>query len=76
MINETPPTPRPWYSEPMMWLVVALPASVVVAGLVTAWIAVQGADVVLSEKTSARAPRALKAERVPAQENSHVVTPR
>ncbi len=76
MTNETTPTPRPWYTEPMMWLVVGLPASVVVAGLVTAWIAVQGADAVLTEKSSARAPRALNAERVPAQENTHVVNPR
>lgn len=30
---------RPWYKEPMMWLVLGLPAVVVVAGFVTLYIA-------------------------------------
>lgn len=30
---------RPWYKEPMMWLVLGLPAIVVVAGFVTLYIA-------------------------------------
>ncbi len=53
-----------------MWLVVALPTSAVLAGLVTAWIAVQGADVVLNEKASVRAPRAHEAR---PQESAHGV---
>ena len=32
--------PRPWYREPMVWLVVALPLSVVVAGFSTLAIAI------------------------------------
>ena len=38
------PKPRAWTSEPMAWLVFALPASVVVAGIATAIIAWRGAD--------------------------------
>ena len=33
---------RPWYREPMMWLVIALPASSVVAGLTTLMLALRG----------------------------------
>lgn len=39
---------RPWYREPMVWLVAALPASVVIAGFATLAIAIAagGADAV------------------------------
>lgn len=46
-MNETPPPivpSAPWYHEPYAWLVFGLPATVVVACLVTAWIASHGAD--------------------------------
>lgn len=36
--------PRPWYREFWVWFVIALPATVVVAGLSTAYIAISGAD--------------------------------
>ena len=35
---------RPWYREPWPWIVIAGPAAVVVAGAVTIWLAVTGAD--------------------------------
>jgi len=38
----------PWWREPMVWLVIGGPAVVVVAGIVTAVIAVRGADVVIT----------------------------
>ncbi|WP_038204544.1 FixH family protein [Xenophilus azovorans] len=37
----------PWWRHPIMWMVVGGPAAVVVAGCVTAWIAVHGADPVV-----------------------------
>lgn len=40
-------TPRPWWREGMVWLVISGPAVVVVAGITTAVIAYRGADVVL-----------------------------
>ena len=35
---------QPWYREPWPWILMAGPATVVVAGLATAWIAFHGAD--------------------------------
>ena len=39
---------RAWWREPMVWLMIGGPAVVVVASLVTAFIAARGADPVLS----------------------------
>ncbi|GAB4476184.1 MAG: hypothetical protein OHK0044_21920 [Burkholderiaceae bacterium] len=39
---------RPWYREPWPWLLIALPAAVVVGGIVTAVIAFRGADGVVA----------------------------
>jgi hypothetical protein len=36
--------PTPWYREPWPWILIALPGTVVVAGIVTAVIAVRGFD--------------------------------
>lgn len=35
---------RPWYREPWPWLLMAGPAAVMVAGIVTAWLAVRSDD--------------------------------
>lgn len=35
---------KPWYREPWPWFLVSLPATAVVAGLTTAWIAFKTAD--------------------------------
>ncbi len=40
---------RPWHREPLVWMVIALPAAAVVAGLVTLWIAVSGRDDVVRD---------------------------
>jgi len=37
-------SPRPWFREPWVWLIVALPASAVLGGIVTIWIAVESDD--------------------------------
>ncbi|WP_332827438.1 FixH family protein [Ramlibacter sp.] len=42
------PTTSPWWRFPFVWLVIAGPAAVVVAGFVTAFIAVSGADPVVA----------------------------
>lgn len=65
MTTATPAPRRPWWREPMMWLVVGGPATVVVAGIVTAVIAIRGADPVLDTRT---APTAV-------QERNHAATP-
>ena len=60
-----------WWRVPMVWLVLGGPAAVVVAGVVTAVIAVRGADRPLSTT------KVLKVEPMaPAgQARNHVVTP-
>jgi hypothetical protein len=35
---------KPWYREPWPWFLISLPAAAVIAGLATAWLAVQSAD--------------------------------
>mgnify|MGYP000916835605 FL=1 len=35
---------KPWYREPWPWLLMSGPGLVVIAGVVTAWIAFSGAD--------------------------------
>lgn len=39
-MNET----RPWYREPWVWLMIALPASAVIAGMITLYLAIVSSD--------------------------------
>lgn len=48
-VKQTSP-PIPWWRVPHMWLVVGGPLLVVVAGIVTAFIAIDGADPVLNKE--------------------------
>ena len=48
MKTTTPPS-QPWWKYGHVWLVIAGPAIVVVAALVTAWIAISHPDPVLAE---------------------------
>lgn len=64
-----PQAGAPWWRHPMMWLVVGGPATVVVAGIVTAVIAVRGADPVLDTRVD-RAP-----ERPALEGRNHAATP-
>ena len=61
--------PAPWWRFGMVWLVVAGPAAVVVAGLVTAAIAIRGADPVLSTEE-----RGAFQERPAVQGRNHAAT--
>lgn len=47
--NSNPQAPIAWWKVPHMWLVVGGPAVVVVAAIITAVIAVKGADPVLDK---------------------------
>ena len=42
-------TPAPWWRHGHVWLVIAGPAAVVAASMVTAWIAASGQDPVVAE---------------------------
>lgn len=48
------PPATPWWRYPIVWLVIAGPAAVVVASIVTAVVAWRGADEVLVQTPSAR----------------------
>ena len=61
------PAQRPWWREPMMWLVLGGPAVVVVAGIATAAIALHRPDPVI--KADATKPPAVQAR-------NHAATPR
>lgn len=51
-----PPTDsQPWYRYPIVWMVIGGPLVVVVASLITAFIAIRGADPVLTREDSAAA---------------------
>lgn len=68
---------KPWWRIGMVWLVLAGPMAVVVASLVTAAIAVDGAEEVLTKPVSAKTLHAEDAARMPAmQGRNHAATPR
>jgi len=73
--------PRPWWRHAHVWLLIAGPAAVVVAGCVTAWIAVRGADPLVAyvyHRPGFEINRTLAAERalLPAQQGrNHAATP-
>jgi uncharacterized protein len=72
-------TSAPWWKHGYVWLVIAGPAAVVVAGVVTLWIAVATPDTVLATDGSRRAEmRKNTTERalMPAlQGRNHAATP-
>ncbi len=43
------PPSKPWWRHGMVWLVISGPLVVIVAGVFTAYIAIRGADVVVTE---------------------------
>ena len=61
---------RVWWREPMMWLVVGGPLAVVVAAVITAVIAIRGADPVLDTRVATPAVQARNHAASP-----HVPTP-
>jgi uncharacterized protein len=63
----------PWWRHGIMWLVVGGPAAVVVAGLVTAAIAIDGADPIVSEPVVADQRSGSHAPAVKAR--NHAATP-
>ena len=52
------PTRQAWWREPMMWLVVGGPLAVVVAAVITAIIAIRGADPVIDTRVATPAVQA------------------
>ncbi len=51
---DRPDHSSPW-RNPMVWLVVALPLAAVIAGFITLWLAVHGADPLVGPQPASRA---------------------
>ena len=43
------PPPQPWWKFPLVWMIIAGPAIVVVAGFITLWLALSQPDPVIDE---------------------------
>lgn len=67
--------PAPWWRFGMVWMVIAGPAVVVVAGLVTAWIAINGADTLVSTDYYRRGIEINKTLLPAVQGRNHAATP-
>ena len=81
---EAPPViPRPWWKFGLVWMVIAGPALVVIAGLATLWIAVRTPDPVVAEdyyRRGVEINKTLAAQRAKAllpalQGRNHAATP-
>ncbi len=75
MTTETTTPRKPWWREPMMWLVVGGPLTVVVAAVATAVIAIRGADPVLDTRTEQPAVQARNHAATPAGPTSPAAKP-
>ena len=80
-MNAGHPASAPWWKFGHVWLVISGPAVVVVAGLVTAWIAIRSPDPVLADDYYRRAGETSRTQQVdkalaPAlQGRNHAATP-
>lgn len=64
-------TPQAWWRFGMVWLVLAGPAAVIVAGFVTLWLAVNTTDTVLPTQEAGNT----RAQAPAVQARNHALTP-
>ncbi len=74
-IDKPAGAPRPWWREPMMWLVIGGPAIVVVAAIGTGIVAWRGADRVVLEAPSVNAAPSDRALEPALAARNHAATP-
>lgn len=75
--NDIPATvPRPWWREPMVWLVIGGPATVVVAAIATGIVAWRGADPLVLEAPAVSAPPSNPTLAPALTARNHAATPR
>lgn len=73
----SPPANLPWWRFPIVWLVIGGPATVVVAGLVTFWIAARDPDPIVGDTARSSASAPVSSSQMPAQQaRNHAATPR
>lgn len=66
----------PWWRHGMMWLVLGGPAVVVVAAIITAVIAIRGADVIVKDPTDGRLDKAAQSQAPAVKARNHAATPK
>ena len=67
--NRSPGQGEPWYRHFWVWFIIALPASAVIAGIYTLWLAVSNPDhLVVDEEEYQRLKSELKAQQAEPQE--------
>lgn len=72
-----PPAAQPWWRFPIVWMVLGGPAIVVVAGLVTFWIAARDPDPIVGDTARGSASAPASSSQMPAQQaRNHAATPR
>ena len=67
--------PRPWWREPMVWLVIGGPTIVVMAAIATGIVAWRGADPLVLEAPSATAAPTSRALEPALTARNHAATP-
>ena len=77
---QAPATEEPWLRFPLLWMVMALPAAVVVAGFVTLWLALRTPDPLVTSNRAHLGPGRVKESggmmRMPAMAGrNHAATP-
>jgi len=78
LFDKPPPGPGPsgaWWRYRIMWLVVGGPVVVVIAALITAVIAVRGADLIVDDSNSARSAGPDGAFAPAVKARNHAATP-
>ena len=75
-VDSRPGSTGPWWRHGMMWLVIGGPAVVVVAAVVTAVIAIRGADIVVDETGAERGSVPNEAYAPAIKARNHAVTPK
>jgi hypothetical protein len=70
-MNTIPTQPAPWWRHGHVWLVVSGPALVVVASLITVFLAIRHPDAVIGGQEPAKASRA----KVPLQPSDRALAP-
>ena len=74
--DKSVPVLRPWWREPMVWLVIGGPATVVVAAIATGIVAWRGADPLVLEAPAVSAAPSSRALEPALTARNHAATPR
>ena len=74
-MNPLPDQAPPWWKHGHVWLVISGPAVVVVAGIVTVFLAIKYPDAVIGTQASVRQPERARALAPALEGRNHAATP-